>query len=237
LDSTASSLASALADAARSIAGQSSVEETLDAIVRAAQVSVPDIDHVGISIVHRTGRIETRAATGQLVWDLDGIQYELREGPCVSAMLDEPVVVTEDLRHDQRWPRYVPRAVAAGLQAQVAVRLYLDEHTLGGLNMYATRTSTIHAEALQAAELFAAHAAIALGHARREEELHAAMETRKVIGQAIGVVMERYSVDEHRAFDYLVRASSTGNIKLRDIAQEVVDQANRAAHGADERPR
>jgi GAF domain-containing protein len=233
VSSTPPSLASALADAARSIEGRSSIDETLDAIVRAAQLSIPDIDEVGISIIHRTGRIETRAATGQLVWDLDTIQYELGEGPCVSAMREEPVVVAQDIRHDQRWPRFVPRALTTGLQAQMAVRLYLEEHTLGGLNMYATRNRTIHGDALHAAELFAAHAAIALGHARKEEELHAALHTRKVIGQAIGIVMERYGVDEHRAFQYLVRASSTSNTKLRDIAHEVVDRANRPPPGHD----
>lgn len=232
MDTTRPSLAVALAEAARMIDGSSSVEETLAAIAAAAAVSVPDIDQVGISVIHRSGEIETRAATGQLVWDLDGLQYELGEGPCVSAMLDQPVVVVDDLRHEQRWPRFTPRAVASGLQAQLAVRLFHEDSTLGALNMYATQATTIHREALEAAELFAAHAALALGRARREEQLHEALQTRKVIGQAIGVLMERYGIDEDRAFDFLVRASSTSNVKLRDVAREVVDRTNEGRQGA-----
>ncbi|WP_162260807.1 ANTAR domain-containing protein [Nocardioides sp. Soil805] len=232
MDSTRTSLAVALAEAARMIDGSSSVEDTLAAIAAAAAVSVPDIDQVGISVIHRGGEIETRAATGQLVWDLDGLQYELGEGPCVSAMLDEPVVVVDDIRNDQRWPRFAPRAAAAGLRAQMAVRLYHEDSTIGALNMYATEATTIHRDAPEAAELFAAHAALALGRARREEQLHEALQTRKLIGQAIGVLMERYGIDEDRAFGFLVRASSTSNVKLREVAREVVDRTNQGRRGA-----
>ncbi|WP_457206134.1 GAF and ANTAR domain-containing protein [Nocardioides sp. P5_C9_2] len=229
MDTTRPSLAVALAEAARMIDGSSSVEDTLAAIAAAAAVSVPDIDQVGISVIHRNGEIETRAATGRLVWDLDGLQYELREGPCVDAMRESPVVVVDDIRHDQRWPHYTPPAVAAGLRAQMAVRLYHEEETIGALNMYSTDSTVINPDALEAAELFAAHAALALGRARREAQLHEALDSRKVIGQAIGLVMERYAIDEDRAFGFLVRASSTGNVKLRDVAREVVDRANQVS--------
>ena len=74
--------------------------------------------------------------------------------------------------------------------------------------------------------LFATHAAIALGHANERENLNEGLQTRKVIGQAIGILMERYKIDEDRAFAFLVRASSHGNIKLRAIAQELVDERN-----------
>lgn len=225
MEAAGSSLADVLAAAARTIDHQTNLADTLDSIASAAQLSIPDIDEVGISIMHRNGRIETRAATGQLVWVLDNLQYELGEGPCVSAMREFPVVRVDDLRHDQRWPRYVPRALSAGLRAQMAVRLYLEDETLGGLNMYATRSWDIDPDALHAAELFATHASLALGRARREEELHEALRTRQLIGQATGILMERYGVDDQRAFQYLVRVSSTSNTKLRVVAQKVVEEA------------
>ena len=81
-------------------------------------------------------------------------------------------------------------------------------------------------DAVRVAELFASHAAIALGRARREEQLNDALVTRKVIGQAIGLTMEHYQITEDRAFLFLVRASQTSNVKLRDVAQNVVDMAN-----------
>jgi GAF domain-containing protein len=220
-------IAVALTEAAKAINGHRTLEETLDAIAHAALRSVPGFDHVGISITHRGGKIETMAGTDQLVWDIDDLQYRLGEGPCVDSIHKDPVVVLENVRHEQRWPRYIPRAVAAGLRAQLGLRLYTDEETLGGLNLYSTESATIDPDALQVAELFASHAAIALGRAQHEHQLNEALVSRKVIGQAIGIVMERYQISEDRAFHFLVRASSTSNTKLRAVAEEVVDSSNR----------
>jgi GAF domain-containing protein len=227
-------LTAALNDAARDIHSAQDLASTLDATVHAAKRSLPGVDHVGISVLHRgAGRIETKAGTDQLVWTLDEIQYDLGEGPCLSAVLEEPVVVVNELRHDQRWPRFVPAAVQHGLKAQLGLRLYTEGETLGGLNLYATASEVIDPEVQHTAELFAVHAALALGHIRREEQLHTALSTRKVIGQAIGIIMERYQLDEDRAFGYLVRVSRHSNVKLRDIAQEVVDRGNERATPSD----
>jgi GAF domain-containing protein len=221
------SLAVALAGAARAINAPSTLEETLDAIVTSAKASVPGFDQVGISLVNRDGTIETLAGTGQLVWELDALQYSLEEGPCVRAMRSEPLVVAENIRRDQRWPRYVPRAVAAGLKAQLALQLYSEHETLGGLNLYSTELETIDPDALHAAELFATHAALALGRARRESQLNEAIDSRTVLGKAIGLVMERYQINDERAFQFIVRASSTSNMRAREVAAEIVDRANR----------
>ncbi len=220
-------VAKALAVAARTLNVQESLEETLSVIAEVARSSIPGFDHVGISTLDRHGKPQTQAATGQLVWDLDTVQYNLEEGPCVDSLHEASVVSAPHIRDDQRWPRYVPLAVERGLQSQLAVKLSLDDHqAIGGLNLYSTVSADVHPEAEHIAELFAAHAAIALGHARDREHLNEALHSRKVIGQALGILMERYSMNEDRAFAFLVRASSTSNIKLREIAQEIVDQAN-----------
>jgi GAF domain-containing protein len=225
-------LASALARAARTIDRKQDLEESLDAIVHTARTSIPGFDHVGISIIDRHDRIHTKAATDQLVWDLDRVQYDLGEGPCVSAMRETPVVLVPHARTDRRWPRYMPEAVRAGLLSQLAVRLFLDDRgTMGGLNLYSTTQETLDPDAEGIADLFAAHAAIALGRAREIANLHEALHSRKLIGQAIGVLMERYGVDEDHAFSYLVRASSHDNVKLRDVAQHLVDEANAKPRG------
>ena len=204
-----------------------SLDETLQAIAEVARDSVPGFDQVGISTLHKNGKVETRAFTGDLVLQLDKVQYDLREGPCVETLRDSDVVTAPHIRHDQRWPRYVPEAVSLGVQSQLAVKLYLDEEgTLGGINIYSTVSEEVDPDAEALADLFAAHSAIALGHARERENLNEALHSRKVIGQAIGILMERYAMDEDRAFAFLVRASSQSNIKLRAIAQELVDQRN-----------
>jgi GAF domain-containing protein len=217
----------ALASAARSINQSRTLEDTLSTITEVARSSVPGFDEVGISTIDRKGKVTTRAATGELVWQLDQLQYGLQEGPCVETLHSAFVVVAPDIRHDQRWPRYVPQAVDLGLKSQLAVKLFLDdEGTLGGLNLYSTSREDIDPDAQGIADLFAAHAAIALGKAREVDNLNEALHSRKIIGQAIGILMERYQMTEDRAFDFLVRASSTSNVKLRDVAQELVDKGN-----------
>jgi GAF domain-containing protein len=222
-------LAASLVAAARSMSSKDTLEETLSAIAETARISVPDIDHVGISTVDRKGRIITRAATDSVVRELDDLQYGLQEGPCVDVLHEHRVVAAPRIRHEQRWPRYVPEAVRrTGLKSQLAVQLSLDgEGTLGGLNLYSTTHEDLDPEATSIAELFAAQAAIALGRVIKITTLNEALQSRKVIGQAVGILMERYEMNEERAFSFLVRASSNGNIKLRDVAQELVDSGNR----------
>jgi GAF domain-containing protein len=225
--STDRDAAKALAQAARTIHREDTLEETLAAIAETARISVPGIDHAGISIITPKGGIETKAATDDIVWELDQIQYALGEGPCVSAMRETPVVAVPYARHDQRWPNFMPPALKRGLRSQLAVRLFLDEEgTMGALNLYSTSQEEIDPDAEHVAELFAAHAAIALHQAREVEHLNQALESRKVIGQALGILMERYGLDENRAFAFLLRASSTSNIKLRDIATQLVEDTH-----------
>jgi len=219
-------IAASLTEAAKAINSPRSLDETLDAIVHAAQQTVPGFEYVGISVAHSTGEIETRAGTGQLVWELDDIQYKLGEGPCFEAIADEAVLLLEDARTETRWPRYLPKAREKGLRAQMGLRLYTEDGTLGGLNFYSTRSPGIDPDAVQLGELFAAHAAIALGRARHAHQLNESVASRQAIGTAVGIIMERYQITEDRAFQFLVRASNTSNVKLRTIAQEVVDTTN-----------
>jgi GAF domain-containing protein len=219
-------IAQALTEAARLMNAPPTLEETLDAITQAALRTVPGFTHVGISITHRDGTIETMSATDQLVWELDAVQYELREGPCYDSITGCGITVVPHAQHDQRWPRYMPEAVRRGLRAQLAVGLYSDQDSLGGLNLYSTESDEIDDDAVDIAELFAAQAAIALGRSRQEFQLNEALESRKVIGQALGLIMQKYEMNEDRAFQFLIRASSTSNTKVRDVAAELVRSAN-----------
>jgi GAF domain-containing protein len=108
----------------------------------------------------------------------------------------------------------------------MAVKLYLAKGTLGGINFYSTIADEVGPDAQALAQMFATHSSIAIGHAHERDTLNEGMQTRKVIGQAIGILMERYEMNEDRAFAFLVRASSHTNIKLRVVAQQVVDERN-----------
>lgn len=220
-------IAAALAQAAVSLEEASGVDETMQRIAEVARDSVPGFDHASITLKRDVGELFTQAATSDLVRRLDGIQYEHEEGPCVDAIRAFPVVAVPHLPHAQHWPQYVPAAAREGVRSQLAVQLRGPKDALGGLNLYSTENFEIDSEAVHVAELLAIHAAIALSNAQHQGQLQDAIESRTVIGQAVGMVMERYQLDAGRAFDYLVRASSHANVKLRVIAQEVVDQAGR----------
>ena len=221
-----SAFAQSIAEAGRTLNQPRSLDETLQTIVEVACNSVPGFDQVGIATLHKLGTVKTTAFTGGLVLRLDEAQYGLREGPCSAVLQGDDAVSVSSLRDEHRWPRYVPQAQAAGVRSQMSVKLYLDQDALGGINFYSTTSEDVSPDAQALAQLFASHAAIALGHAHDREGLNEALQTRKVIGEAMGILMERHAMNEDNAFAFLVRASSHANIKLRAVAQELVNQRN-----------
>jgi hypothetical protein len=222
-------VADAIAAAARTIHHPENLDEVLLAIAMATRDSIPAFDLIGISTIDHKGNVLTRAVTDHKVYELDQLQYSRAEGPCVDAIDGTSrLVLAPGLRYEQRWPDYVAEALKLGLRSQMAVQITLDdEGTLGGLNMYSTLSDEIDEHAPSVAELFAGHAAIALGSVRAIQNLNEGLHTRKVIGQALGILMERYQLNEDRAFAFLVRTSTTSNVKLNIIAQELVDATNR----------
>ncbi len=215
----------AITRVARAVNAPTDLQSQLELVVEMARASMPEIDHAGISVAHRDGTVETKAATSDLVLELDQLQYSLGEGPCLHAIEAEPVVVVEYARREQRWPRFMKCALEHGLRSQLGLRLYIDEHARGGLNLYSTSSDTIDPETRHLAELFAAQAALAMGRVRTTENLNAALASRTTIGIALGIVMERYGMDQDRAFAYLTRIASTSETKLRHVAEHIVEEA------------
>ncbi|MCW2867461.1 MAG: hypothetical protein JWR20_1649, partial [Marmoricola sp.] len=222
-----SKIARAIAHAANQMNRAATVNDTLEVIVRSAAEALPTFDHIGISTIEKDGAIITRASTSPLVLELDDLQYGLHEGPCVSSMDGDDVVSAPHIKDDPRWPAYLPGALARGLKSQLGVRLHLDDHgTIGGLNLYSTTGAEIVEENVVVARFFAIHASLALGNARHFETLNSAIETRQLIGEAIGIVMERYDINDDAAQAFLWRASSHGNTKVRTIAASLVGEVN-----------
>ena len=213
----------ALAHAARSLNDVESVDETLDAILRTARMSIPGADHVGVCIAYADGRLETLAATDDKVREYDALQSRLGEGPCVYADNADTLVHVPDVTSETRWATYMARAADLGLGSQIGVQLHADNNSLGALNIYSETIGALDDASAQAADLFAAHASLAMGKARTISQLQEGMHSRQRIGIAIGILMHQYELTEERAFSFLVRASSHGNVKLRDVAAEIVD--------------
>jgi hypothetical protein len=206
---------------AASLSQPSDVEQTLVRITQAALESVPGAHYVSISVRHPDGRLDTVAPTDPLVAQIDELQYELREGPSYDVVTDDEWIVSDDVRSEARWPVYGPRVGVFGIRAQVSMRLHLDTKSRIGLNLYSRQCEAFD-DPQHIAELFASHAKIALGYAHEVTHLTEALATRTVIGKALGIIMERYSIPDDRAFEFLTRLSQTSNVKLREVAEKLV---------------
>jgi len=203
------------------------LDATLANITAAAVEVLPEVKYASITVLHGDGRLETFAPTDALILDIDAAQYELQEGPCYEAAVDTAHLAAPYLADDTRFPRYSPVAVSSGIQAQAGIRLFDAPRSQGALNLYAeTPGSFQDFDAIS--ELFSHQSAVALAYARHVENLDQAIESRQLIGQAVGVVMERFHLDDARAFAFLTRLSSHQNVKVRVIAERILAETSEA---------
>ena len=213
-----------LAETARKFEAQPDMQRTLQSVVDLAAEHLRGRGEVGVSMITRKREVETPAASSDRAFRADALQYELDEGPCLDATWEHETFQVEDLPHDQHYPRWSPRVVAeTGLQGVVSYQLFTDTTTLGALNLYTDHPRPY--EAVDRAEglLFATHAAVALQAARTEQQLNSGLLTRNMIGQAQGILMERFGLSAVRAFDFLARLSQDTNTKLSVVAQRVIE--------------
>jgi GAF domain-containing protein len=197
------------------------LDETLAQITRAAIEVLPDVEYCSITVKHADGSLETVAPTHDVLLEVDAAQYTLQEGPCYHTATDTVHIIAPNLSVDERFPRYSAVAVAAGIRAQAGIRLFDAPASQGALNLYSTKVGAFEdIESLGA--LFAHQSALAIAYAREVGNLAEAVRTRTTIGQAVGIVMERYQLTDERAFAFLSRLSQHRNVKLRLIAQEIV---------------
>ena len=227
-------LVTALRRAARGLAGRRSIrdlEETLGQIVTSAVATIPGVDAGSISITHH-GRIETRHPTTEAIGKLDRTQSELNEGPCISAIEDPPedgLVIARDLAGDdaQRWPRFAPLAVEAGYRALMSTQLSANGGPRAALNLYSVTADAFDEDARTLAGLFGIQAAMLLYGADTAANLQRAVDSRDQIGQAKGILMERFSLDDEAAFQMLVKSSQETNMKLTDVARWLTSETGK----------
>ena len=212
----------AVTQAAAAIDKQPDALATVEEIVQQAQRCLPEFEHVGLSLVGTDGKLDTLAATTDTTRAFDDLQSEAGTGPCVEASRTDGLVIVRDSRHEQRWPAYISAALSLGLRSELGVRLQSEPALC--LNLYSTSHAEIDSGSIGVAEHFAVHAGIALGRLRVEEQFRTAIGTRTTIGNAVGILMERYGLGQAEAFAYLVRRSSAENRKLRNIASDLLHE-------------
>ena len=216
-------LAETFSEVARSLAHQGDVNETLLKIVNMAVQTLDACEHAGISFVEGR-RITSPASSGEVPRIVDAIQSEVGEGPCLDAIKEHEVFQTGDLKSESRWPQFSKRAhEETGILSILAMRLFVEEDTLGALNLYSTEFDAFDEVDVALASVFAAHAAVAVSAAAREQNLERKAATRDLIGRAKGILMAREHVTDEKAFEMLRRASQRLNIKLTTVAEQVTE--------------
>jgi GAF domain-containing protein len=198
------------------------VEDTVERVLEFTLKAI-GCDYAGVIFVHGKHHIETAAATDPIVAKLDAMQMELGEGPDVSVIAERLSVIVGDTRSESRWPTWAARVADAGIRSLLSVRMYTDDETIGTLNAYSRETEAFDVDDQAVAHVLARHAAVALGNARKIENLWMAVDARKRIGQAQGILMERFDLSADQAFAVLLRYSQDNNVKLRVVADRLVE--------------
>lgn len=218
LSHRAMAMAARIAD---SVSGKD-LDDTLQSLTQAAVETLPGVDDATITIRHQDGSLRSYGFTRDYLRELDSWQFENSEGPCYDGVTHNALTVCGDLRNDPRYPVYGPRAAAAGVLSQGGLRIFESNRTIGGLNIYSRSVGAL-ADVAYLAELFSEHSRVALQYASQIDGLREAIAGRQVVGQAVGIVMERFDLTEERAFAFLARLSSHRNVKLREVARELVE--------------
>jgi GAF domain-containing protein len=201
-------------------------ETVIAELAEHAAVAVPGAQYAGVTVTRNAKNIDTPAATHKWPVILDEIQQRHRQGPCLTAAWDEKTVHIADLETDDRFPLYRRDALEqTPIRSIMAFELFIAGETMGALNVYAERPNAFGPEAKEIGLIFAAHSSVAWNAARRDEQFKRALQSRDIIGQAKGMIMERYGVDAIHAFDLLRKLSQDSNTPLVHVAAELVAKA------------
>jgi GAF domain-containing protein len=207
-----------------------SMDSLLQTVADLTKSAMPGNPEASVSLLVRD-RPTTVVSTGALATELDETQYEKGHGPCLHAARSGEVTEIPDTRADDRWPDYTPRAVEHGNLSSLSLPLAIDqdEQVSGALNVYARRVNAFEEASRSVVTRFAPYAAVAAGNlyayqSARDmaDNLQFALDSRAVIDQAKGILIERHKLTPDQAFQLLARASMTTNRKLRDIADHLV---------------
>lgn len=200
-----------------------SESETLETIVELAQKAV-DATDAGIFLVQPKDALEIAVPTSPGAARAHELQIELAEGPCLEVIADDSVgtFIIGDTQTDRRFPHWGPAVAAIGVRSVLSVVLETREKQFGSLNVYSSEPRAFNRDDMYLIEIFAGRAARAMAVAQQITGLTTALDTRKLIGQAQGILMERFAIDEDRAFGFLARLSQQRNVKLRAIAEWIV---------------
>jgi GAF domain-containing protein len=233
-------LQNSLGNLAGLVTGSLGLPELLEKVATFAAHAIPGADGAGVTLLRvdrPDNRVEALAASHPFVSEIDQIQYvTLNEGPCITAALEGRTVRSGSLGGEKMWPRFGPRVGRLGIHSALSLPLLVPGQVVGAINVYAHGKDVFDDHAAELGELFAAPAAVAVHNAQiltqalaLTTQLQAALSTRPVIDQAIGLLRGRTGGTAEEAFNSLRAISQAEHTKLADVAQHIVDEAVRRA--------
>lgn len=215
-----------LSEVALDLHAQPTSDATLDRVVTTVGLTVP-CDDAGILLVASRQRTTTAAATTEAVRRAHDLQVELDEGPCLDAIdAESGHYLCLDTTAEDRWPRWAPAVADLGYRSVLSVRLGTHERRYGSLNLYSHRVAAFDDADLRALAAFGRVASVAIATAMDLEGLQEAIDGRRSIGIAMGMLVERYGLETEPAFEVLRRYSQHHNVKLRDVARVLVEEGD-----------
>jgi GAF domain-containing protein len=240
-------LQSSLAGLSRLVSDSYSLEALLGKVATFAVHAVPGADGAGVTLLRvQEGRrtVEQLAASAEFVSVIDELQYvTLDEGPCITAALERRSVRSGSLGGEKLWPRFGPRVGRMGVHSVLSLPLMLPDQVVGAINVYAHAKDAFDDRAQLLGEQFAEPAAVAVHNAQvlaRAQELaarlRAALATRPVVDQAIGLLRGRSGLSEDEALVRLRSMSQSEGVRLSDVATRLVDEATRRARALRDSP-
>jgi len=210
---------------------EQTVRSSLQITVNLMHEVLPATQGAGVTLI-REGKKLTAAHTDEVVKRVDALQYELDEGPCLSAFKDGSPYRIDSMEMEDRWPRWAPEARGMGMRSAISVPLTVpDDRRLGAVKAYSEQLAAFDEQDVRILQMFAAQAAIVLANvlshsdaAGMSERLKSALRTRQEIAVAMGILMERDKVGEDQAFTLLRGSAHRNNVKLHRVASDLVSE-------------
>ena len=215
---------------------EETLQTTLDLVCTLAHRTIDGNDGAGVTL-SREGKLVTAAySDGDVVERADSVQYELDEGPCLTAYRNKVTVRIDVMSEEKRWPRWAPRAAELGMSSSLSVPLVVRDESIGAMKLYSSNPHQFTERDETTLSMFTQQASVVLRNVLDYDaaqvlgdQLKEALETRDVIGMAKGILIAQETIDEEAAFNMLRKASQHKNIKLRELARELVTNTTRNA--------
>lgn len=216
-----------IADIARDLYERKTLDGNVVAeLAQHAATELPGVDYANVTVTSGRYEVDTPSATHPCAVLLDDIQRRHGEGPCLSSAWQHKTIHVADLETERRWPKFRAEALASTpVRSIMGFQLFVTGKSMGSLNVFADRPGAFGAETRQLGSLFATQSALVWDAARREEQFQQALASRDTIGQAKGMIMERYSINAGQAFEMLRKLSHDTNTPLAEVAAKVVRAA------------